>query len=201
MLINLLPHRQWALVRKRKEFAISIGLSALAGVLIAVGISAWLARQLAAQKAANNSLQQAIAMVDAQLKLKVQVKADIGQLSLRETTLQNLRDESRMAGVLLQELAANLPEGLYVTAMKQDGDKVLINGMARSGEEVFGLLRQLVSDGQWLARPELIEVAAAPAGPLRQGAPVGTPLSMRAWLKRPELTSDGEAQLHSSALD
>jgi type IV pilus assembly protein PilN len=201
MLINLLPHRQWALTRKRKAFAMSIGLAALVGALMAVGTSAWLGRQLAAQRAANSSLQQAIAAVEGQLKLKAQVKADLGELSLRETTLQDLRDESQLTGVLLKELAVHLPDGLYVTAMKQEGDKVRINGVARSGDEVFELLRQMVSDGQWLARPELIEVAAAPAAPLQQGAPVGTPFSMRAWLKRPDLPADGGPQLHSSALD
>ena len=200
MLINLLPHRQWALARQRKTWAISMGLAALLGVLMAVGASAWLARQLVAQKAANSSLQQAITELEGQIKLKAQVKADLGQLSLRETALQDLRDESQLAGVLLQELAAHLPDGLYVTAMQQEGNKVRINGVARSGEEVFELLRQMVSDGQWLARPELIEVAA-PAALLRQGAPVGTPFSMRAWLKRPVLAADAGAQLHSSALD
>lgn len=201
MLINLLPHRAWALARKRHTWAVSVGLAALVGVLIAVGASAWLARQLAEQRAANNSLQQAIAAVDAQLKRQVQVQAELNQLSLRETTLQGLRNESQMAGALLEELAVHLPDGLYVTAVKKEGDKVRISGAARSGEEVFALLRQLVSGGQWLTRPELIEVAAAPTAHSRQGAAVGTPFSMRAWLQRPKSSSNSAPQLYSPAVD
>jgi len=200
MLINLLPHRQWALARQRKAFATSMGFAALLGVLIAVGISAWQAHRLAAQRAANSSLQQAIAALDGQIKRKLQFKVATDQLRMRETTLQDLQDESRLAAILLRELAEHLPDGLYVTALKQDGDKVHINGVARSGEEVFELLRQMVSDGQWLARPELIEVAA-PTASVLQGEPVGTPFSVRVWLKRPELPFDGEAQRHSSAPD
>jgi type IV pilus assembly protein PilN len=187
MMLNLLPHRQWAMARKRKAWAVSMVLAALVGVLVAVAISVWLARQLAAQRLASSSLKQAIAALDGQLKDKAQVKTDLVQLRLRETSLQALRDESQLAGALLQELAVHLPEGLYLTALTQDGDEVRINGAARSGQEVFELLRQMASGGQWLVRPELIEVAAAPAASVRQGEPVGTPFSMRAWLQRPEL--------------
>ena len=175
------------MARKRKAFAVSMVLAALVGVLVAVATSVWLAHQLAAQRLASSSLQQAIAALDRQLKDKAQVKTDLVQLRLRETSLQALRDESQLAGALLQELAVHLPPGLYLTALAQEGDKVRINGAARSGQEVFELLRQMASGGQWLVRPELIEVAAAPAASVRQGEPVGTPFSMRAWLRRPEL--------------
>jgi len=120
-----------------------MALAAGVGVLIAVGTSAWLTHQLVLQRAANNSLQQAIEAVDGQLKVKAQITANIGQLNLRETTLQDLRDESQLAGVLLREVAAHLPDGLYLTAMKQDGYKARINGAARSG----GGVRVVASDG------------------------------------------------------
>lgn len=201
MLINLLPHREWALARKRQEFAISMGLAVMVGVLIAVCTSAWLARQLEVQRAGNSKLRQAIFAVDLQLKLKAQVIAELGQLNLREKTLRDMRDESQLAGIFLQELAAHLPDGLYLMAMKQDGEKVHINGFSRSDEEVFELLRHMVNSGQWLARPELIEVASAPVAPLIHGVPAGAPFSMRAWLTRPKLPAENGAQLHSSVLD
>jgi type IV pilus assembly protein PilN len=201
MLINLLPHRDWALARQRQAWAVSIGLAALAGVLMALGASAWQGRQLTVQQAANSRLQQAIKGVDEQIKHMALTQAELEQLSLRETTLRGVRDESPLAGFLLQELAAHLPDGLYLTAVQQEGDKVRITGIARSGEEVFELLRQMVTAGQWLVRPELIEVAAAPAAKSRPGAPVGTPFAVRAFLQRPELTAAADIQLQLSALD
>jgi type IV pilus assembly protein PilN len=201
MLINLLPHRDWALARKRQTWAVSIGLAALAGALIALGASAWQVRQLTVQQVANGRLQQAIAGIDEQLKRMALTTADIEQLSQRETALHGVRDESPLAGVLLQELAAHLPAGLYLTAVQQEGDKVRINGIARSGEEVFELLRQMVTGGQWLVRPELIEVAAAAAVLSRPSEPAGTPFAVRAFLQRPELTAVAGGQLQSSALD
>lgn len=192
--MNLLPHRAWALARKRQTWVISMGLAALVGVLIAVGASVWLARQEAAQRAANSFLQQAIATVDGQLERQAQVQAEMVQWSLRETTLQGLRHESQLSGALLSELAAHLPDGLYVTAVQLDGNKVQIHGAARSDEEVFALLRRMVNDGQWLARPELIEVAATAASDR-------TPFAMRAWLKRPEGAAGGSARPPLPALN
>jgi len=201
MLINLLPHRDWALARKRQAWAVSLGLAALAGALMALGASTWQARQLTAQQADNSRLQQAIKGVDEQLKHMALTQAELEQLSLREKTLRGVRDESPLAGFLLQELAAHLPDGLYLTAVQQEGDKVRISGMARSGEEVFELLRQMVTGGQWLVRPELIEVAAAPAAPSRLNAPVGTPFAVRAFLQRPELPLAAGVQRQPSAPD
>lgn len=193
MMINLLPHRQWAMARQRKAFASAMALAVLVGVFVGIGIFSWLAHQLAQQRATSSSLQRAIAVLDGQLKDKVQVTTAMAQLRLRQTTLQDLRDESQLATMLLQELAAHLPPGLYLTALTQDGDMVRIDGAAQSGEEVFALLRQMVIGGQWLVRPELIEVTAASVAAVRQGEPVGTPFSIRVWLQRPEL--------HASTLD
>ena len=93
------------MARKRQAWAVSIGLAALAGVLMALGASAWQARQLTAQQAANSRLQQAVAGVDEQLKRMAITTAELEHLSLREKTLQGVRDESPLAGFLLQELA------------------------------------------------------------------------------------------------
>jgi type IV pilus assembly protein PilN len=202
MLINFLPHREWALARKRKKFAVSMAVAALLGLVMAVGLFTWLEQQLRVQREINTVLKQAITAVDVQLKMKAKVNEAIGKLSLRETTLQALQDESQLAAVWLNELVRHLPEGLYVTALKQDGDSVRINGVARSSEEVFALLREMVREGQWLARPELIEVAATPVSwdaLASKGTLKGTPFSMKALLNRPD--PQAGAKVHPLAPD
>ena len=200
MLINFLPHREWAL--ERKKFAVSMAVAALLGLVMAVGLFTWLEQQLRVQREINTVLKQAITAVDVQLKMKAKVNEAIGKLSLRETTLQALQDESQLAAVWLNELVRHLPEGLYVTALKQDGDSVRINGVARSSEEVFALLREMVREGQWLARPELIEVAATPVSwdaLASKGTLKGTPFSMKALLNRPD--PQAGAKVHPLAPD
>jgi type IV pilus assembly protein PilN len=204
MLINFLPHREWALARKRKKFAVSMAVAALMGLVMAVGLFTWLEQQLMVQREINTVLKQAITAVDVQLKMKAKVNEAIGKLSLRETTLQALQDESQLAAVWLNELVRHLPEGLYVTALKQDGDSVRINGVARSSEEVFALLRQMVREGQWLARPELIEVAATPVSLdalASKGTSRGTPFSMKALLNRHDPQAGAKVRQLASGTD
>jgi type IV pilus assembly protein PilN len=172
MLINLLPHRQWALTRKRQTWVVSLWLAAFVGVLLAAGISALQARQLAVQRMANRSLQQAIAGVDGRLTLKAQVKEDIEQLKLREKMLKNLRDNRQLTVEFLQEIAGRLPDGLHLTIVKKDGDQVRINGVARSNENVFELMRRMARGRQWLTQ--------------RSSTGGGKPFSLRATLRRPD---------------
>ncbi len=61
---------------------------------------------------------------------------------------------------LLNELSRLLPDGVYVTTMKQTNDTVAINGVAQSNERVSELLRNLGTGSQWLSRPELVEIVA-----------------------------------------
>jgi type IV pilus assembly protein PilN len=62
---------------------------------------------------------------------------------------------------LLDELVRQTPQGVYLKSFKQDGQKVLLNGVAQSQERVAELLRNLSGNSPWLERPDLTEVRAA----------------------------------------
>jgi type IV pilus assembly protein PilN len=188
MLINLLPHRKWALARKRQNVATSLMMAALLGLVFAAVSSVWLGYQISEQEAANNILKKEISSVDGLLKKAIQVKQDMAKLTLRETTLQNFQAQRKLPAVWLQEVVENMPDGLYLTALKQVGNDVNINGVARSNEEVFELLRRVARHGQWLAQAELIEVTDTPST-LDALTLTGTPFAMRALLK----SSNGQA--------
>jgi type IV pilus assembly protein PilN len=61
---------------------------------------------------------------------------------------------------LLNELVRQLPDGVYVTSVKQDNQSIVIQGVAQSNERVSELLRNLGSASPWLTKPELIEIVA-----------------------------------------
>lgn len=183
MLINLLPHRKWALARKRGNFVTSLMMAALMGLVIAAVCSVWLGQQISGQMLTNNVLRKEITRVDGWLKIMSQLDADIVKLTLRETTLQAFQAKRKMTPVWLKEVVEILPDGLYLTALKQAGDDVNINGVAQSNEEVFELLRRVAQHGQWLAQAELIEVTDTPSTLDALGM-TGTPFAIRALLKR-----------------
>ena len=63
---------------------------------------------------------------------------------------------------LLDELVKQTPEGVYLTSIKQNGQVVLVTGMAQTNERVSEFLRNTLYNSPWLERPELVEIKAAP---------------------------------------
>ncbi len=198
MLINFLPHREWALARKRQNFATALLMAALSGLVLAMVGRVWLTQKMTVEMAANSILKKEIAVVDGLLKISAQVEKDIEKLRLRETTLLAFQSDRKLSVLWLQEVADNLPDGLYLTALKKEGNKITINGVARSNQEVFELLRRIASHGQWLAQVELIEVSDTPSklGVLELS---GTPFAMRALLKIPSGNDNVNAEQLSDA--
>ncbi len=85
---------------------------------------------------------------------------------------------------LLTELVRQLPDGVYITTMKQENQSVLITGVAQSNERVSELLRNVANNSQWLTRPELIEITAATVALSPRDQRRVSNFSMRIGLKR-----------------
>ena len=63
---------------------------------------------------------------------------------------------------LLDQLLRQLPEGVYLKAIKQSGAKVNVAGYAQSNARVSTLMRNLGAS-PYLENPELVEIKAVPA--------------------------------------
>jgi len=68
---------------------------------------------------------------------------------------------------LFDELVRQLPEGVYLTGMKQTGSRVEIRGVAQSSTRVSALMRQ-IDASDWLGDPEVERVETKQAGSSRQ---------------------------------
>jgi type IV pilus assembly protein PilN len=64
---------------------------------------------------------------------------------------------------LLTELVHQLPEGVYISSLRQEGQNVALQGVAQSNERVSELLRNLGNNSPWFTRPELVEIVAGTA--------------------------------------
>lgn len=160
ILINLLPHREAARKRRQEAFYVALGASALAGGLIAGAIYAWYAAQISSQQGRNNVLQTEIKLLEAQIKDIATLQQEIAALRARQQAVEDLQADRNMPVHLLNELVRQLPDGVYVTNVKQENQVVTINGVAQSNERVSELLRNLSSRSPWLTRPELGEIVA-----------------------------------------
>ncbi len=160
ILINLLPHREAARKRRKDLFNVSLGLSALSGGLIAGLIFLWFQAQISSQQNQNQILQTEIKRFDAQIKDIAGLEAEIAALRARQQAVEDLQSDRNLPVHLLTELVRQLPEGVYVNSMRQDGQSVALLGVAQSNERVSELLRNLGNNSPWFARPELVEIVA-----------------------------------------
>jgi type IV pilus assembly protein PilN len=160
ILINLLPHREAARKRRREAFYASLMISALAGVVVAGGVYAWFAAQISEQQGKNLVLSTEIKRLEGQIKDIATLQAEIAALRARQQAVEDLQADRNMPVHLLNELVKQLPDGVYVTSMKQDNQVVTMLGVAQSNERVSELLRNLGNNSLWLTKPELVEITS-----------------------------------------
>lgn len=160
ILINLLPHREIARKRRKELFNVSLGLSVFVGGLIAGLIFLWFQSQISAQQDKNQFLQSEITKFDLQIKEIAGLEGEIAALLARQKAVEDLQADRNMPVYLLTELVRQLPDGVYVSSLRQEGQNVALQGVAQSNERVSELLRNLANNSPWFSRPELVEIVA-----------------------------------------
>ena len=161
ILINLLPHREAARKRKRETFYTALGSAALIGGIAAGAIYLWYQTQISSQQGKNAFLQAENKRLDNQIKDIATLQAEIASLRARQQAVEDLQADRNLPVHLLNELVKQLPDGVYVSSMRQDNRTVTLQGVAQSNERVSELLRNLANNSPWLTRPELVEIVAS----------------------------------------
>jgi type IV pilus assembly protein PilN len=160
ILINLLPHREAARKRRREFFYASLLASAVAGAVVAGGIYLWYAAQISDQRSTNLVLSTEIKRLEGQIKEIATLQAEIAALRARQQAVEDLQADRNMPVHLLNEFVRQLPDGVYLTNLKQENQLVTIQGIAQSNERVSQLLRNLGNSSSWLTKPDLVEITA-----------------------------------------
>ncbi len=160
ILINLLPHREAARKRRKEVFFASLGIAAVLGGLIAGGVFAVFQAQISEQSSRNLFLDNENKRLDTQIKEIASLQSEIAALKARQEAVESLQADRNLPVHLLNELVSKLPDGIFITSMREDNRRVTIQGVAQSNERVSELLRNLGNDSYWLARPELVEIVA-----------------------------------------
>jgi len=158
ILINLLPHREERRKRRKAAFFVGLGVAAAAGLVI-VGVWYLLVLQLTAtQQERNQFLGAEIRKLEVQIKDITTLKAEIESLKARQKAVENLQTDRNIPVHVLNELVRQTPEGVYFTSIKQDGQTLVLSGIAQTNERVSELLRNTAYNSQWLTKPELVEI-------------------------------------------
>ena len=160
ILINLLPHRDAARKKRKDFFNLSLGASALLGGLIAGGIFLWFQAQISTQQNKNQLLSREIKVLESQIKDIAGLEAEIAGLRARQQAVEDLQADRNQPVHLMTEVVKQLPDGVFISAMRQVNQDVTFTGVAQSNERVSELLRNLANNTPWFSKPELVEIVA-----------------------------------------
>lgn len=161
--INLLPHREEKRKARRVQFFALGGLTiVLAGLMVFLGFTI-INGYINAQQDKNAFLKKEIAVLDKQIAQIKGLQDQIRLLLSRKQVIENLQRDRAEPVNLLNEMARQMPEGVYIRSMKQSGTRVDLTGVAQSNARVSTLMRNLESS-QYFERPVLVQTQATTVG-------------------------------------
>jgi type IV pilus assembly protein PilN len=152
--INLLPWREAERKRKRQEFYLSLG-AAVATAALVVLLGRWqMSASIAHQEDRNKVLEDEIAQLDKQIEEINGLDAQKRRLLARMEIIETLQRSRPEIVHVFDEIVRVLPEGVYLTYLKQTGPKFEIHGIAQSSTRVSTFMRN-IDASEWLADPAL----------------------------------------------
>lgn len=167
MRINLLPHRQIKRAERQRQFGLMALMAAVAaGAVVFMGWS-YLGAQKESQLERNGRLEKAIASLDKEIADIRNLKDQINNVLERKQIVENLQTNRSQAVVILDELTRQLPEGLYLKSIKQQGNLITLTGVADTNARVATLVRNL-SVSNWMELPNLVEIKSFTLNGIKQ---------------------------------
>lgn len=161
ILINLLPHRELARKRRKEAFQVHMFLALLLGLLISAVVYFWFQMRIEDQQGRNAYLLSEISILEKQIKEIDGLEGEIRALRERQKAVEDLQSNRNLPVHLMNELVQQLPEGVYITALSQQGGAIEVRGVAQSNERVSEVLRNLSGNTPWFTRPQLKEIVAS----------------------------------------
>ena len=163
--INLLPWREEQRQEKTRAFTtvalLSMTLTAAVIFVVHVGFS----NQIDQQKFRNKLLQNEISTLDTSLQQIAALEETKEKLLARMDVIQSLQQRRPQIVHLFDDFVRTIPEGIFLTSIKQAGQELTIKGVAESNGRVSAYMRN-IDASDWMATPSL-KVIETKKGTLR----------------------------------
>ncbi len=185
--INLLPHREEKRKARRQQFyVLSALVVVLAGLIVFLGYSI-IGGYISNQEGRNAFLKKEIAVLDKQIAEIKRLREQTEALLSRKQIIESLQGDRAEAVHLLNEMAKQVPEGVYLKSLKQNGRTIQMVGYTQSNARVSTLMRNLEAS-PWVERPQLLEIKAVTVDKRRVSE-----FSLNATLTRPTAVAGDKA--------
>jgi type IV pilus assembly protein PilN len=152
--INLLPWRLEERQRRAKQFYFAVAGAVLGGVAVALMGSLVVTSLTNSERERNAYLKTEIAALDRQITEILGLETQRSRLLGRMEIIERLQRSRPEIVHVFDELVRTLPEGIYLTSVRQTGRKLELKGLAQSSTRVSTFMRNIEASA-WLSNPEL----------------------------------------------
>jgi type IV pilus assembly protein PilN len=152
--INLLPWRQELRQRRRKEFLIGIVAAVVLAGIVTLLANLVVSSMIDAQNRRNELLKSEIAELDKAIEQILALEEQKARMISRMEVIDRLQASRPEVVKLFDQIVSTLPEGVYLTSVKQAGKKIEFDGVAQSSTRVSAFMRN-IDASESLGSPEL----------------------------------------------
>lgn len=167
--INLLPWREAERKKRQRDFGVALAGGVVAAIVCVLATIFVYNSMINNQEARNVRLSEEIAQLEKSIEEIDGLERQKERMLARMEIIDQLQKSRPEIVHLFDEVARQLPEGVYLTGMKQQGDKVEVRGVAQSSTRVSALMRQ-IDASDWMKDPEVERVETTSSGASRQAS-------------------------------
>jgi len=152
--INLLPWREHERKERKVAFTVALGVSALAAGVVTFAVYLMFGSMIDAQERRNEQLRVEIKHLDKQIEEINDLESAKQKFIARMEIIEKLQRSRPEIVHVFDEIVRTLPDGVYLTGVKQTDKKFKFEGVAQSSTRVSSFMRN-IDGSEWLRNPSL----------------------------------------------
>jgi len=196
--INLLPWRAAVRKQREREFYIMLGSAAVAAVLAVILGAVWMNMRIDNQDERNNYLTKQSKELDSKIEEIKKLEQTKSALLTRKQIIEQLQANRSQMVHLFDEMVKTIPDGARLSALKQSGDTLTLEGFAQSNASVASYMRNL-DNSPWLTHSDLQKTEAAKAAQKRDRFSFGLTVKLTDPDAKAKAKAEAEARANGGA--
>ena len=152
--INLLPWREEQRKERLKQLQTITGLAAFLMIAIIALVHIQVNGMIEHQNSRNSYLKKEIKTLQKQIREIKELENEKARLLARMNIIQQLQSSRPQVVHVFDQVVSTIPDGVYLTGIKNNGRSITFNGVAQSNARVSTYMRN-VDDADWLTKPRL----------------------------------------------
>jgi type IV pilus assembly protein PilN len=154
--INLLPWRAERRDRRKREFFAQLVVAAIAAIVLVLVWGFWTSMRIDSQNDRNAYLQGQIQQLDAKITEIKNLQKVKDHLLARKRIVEKLQASRSQMVHLFDQMVDTIPAGARLTGLKQQGDKLTLDGVAQSNATVADFMRSIEAS-PWMGAAQLVK--------------------------------------------